>query len=64
MEFIEKIKDWFNREENQKKIGLGILLSLGAITCYKIGKHAKRDEYNIQLYMVPKDLNAPVKITE
>lgn len=55
MEIIEKIRGWFSSEENQKKIGLGILLSLGAVTCYKVGKHSKRDEYNVSLYMIPKE---------
>lgn len=54
MEIIERIRDWFSKEDNQKKIGLGILLSLGAVTCYKVGRHSKRDEYNVQLYLVPK----------
>lgn len=64
MEIIKKIKDWISVKENQKKLGIGALLSLGAVTCYKAGKNAKKDEYNIQLYMVPKDLNIPVKIAE
>lgn len=53
MDIIEKIRVWFGKEENQKKIGLGLLLGLGAVTCYKVGKHSKRDEYNVQLYMIP-----------
>lgn len=64
MEIIKKIKDWISVKENQKKLGIGVLLSLGAVTCYKAGKNAKKDEYNIQLYMVPRDLNAPIKIAE
>ena len=50
--------------ERKKKLGIGALLSLGAVTCYKVGKNAKKDEYNVQLYMVPRDLNMPVKIAE
>lgn len=64
MELIEKIKNWISVKENQKKLGIGALLSLGAVTCYKAGKNAKKDEYNVQLYMVPRDFNTPIKIAD
>lgn len=64
MKIIERFKNWISVKENQKKLGIGALLSLGAVTCYKVGKNAKKDEYNVQLYMVPRDLNMPVKIAE
>ena len=31
MEIIERFKNWISVKENQKKLGIGTLLSLGAI---------------------------------